>query len=207
MPTVPIKAFLSYSIRDSDLAGELRSSLDQLGIETFLAHRSIAASKEWRSEIKRQLAKRKVFIVLLTRNSRRSDWVNQEVGMAISLKKTIIPVSAPTVPYGFVADFQAVKINPSDVGADTWRIVDGIFARHHHSRKNLRKRALKLLCESRGFHQTRDMLRILTRVFSPLSLAERRAIYEASKTNSQVAGFREVLEYLTELEREFDPVR
>lgn len=204
LPLSTTSVFFSYSTLDADLAGEIRDSLDELGIDTFLAHRTIVPSKEWRIEIKSELIKRNVFILLLTPNTHTSDWIDQEVGMAIAQRKTIIPVSAPTAPYGFVADFQAVDINPRDSGADLWRIIKGIANQHVWGRKQIRRRTMELLCQSSSFHQSRNMLRILDRVFSPLTRVERKKIYEASMTNDQIAGYTEVVNFIQSLDREFE---
>jgi hypothetical protein len=60
-----INAFLSYSTRDKELAAELRELLATASIDLFLAHQTLAPSAEWRQEIKKQIALREIFILLL----------------------------------------------------------------------------------------------------------------------------------------------
>jgi hypothetical protein len=117
---MPIKAFLSYSTRDKRLAGELRDLLSTAGIDLFLAHHTLAPSTEWRQEIKRQIASREVFVLLLTKDFHSSKWTDQEVGMAIAQRKTILPLQCPVRPYGFASDYQAISV--THVGESFWEL-------------------------------------------------------------------------------------
>lgn len=200
-----VKVFLSYSTKDKDLATDIKEFFDELGINTFLAHQTIEASAEWRREIKKQLEKRQVFLALLTSNSHESDWVDQEIGMAIAFKKMIVPLPVQTPLYGFVADFQAVETRPaSDFGKDFWRIVRGIVRRFPGTRSRIRARTLTALRRSRNFHKARDMIRILENVFSPLTRSEKVRIYRASTRNDQIDGFTETNNFVGNLKEEHE---
>lgn len=199
---MPIKAFLSYSTRDKRLAGELRDLLSTAGIDLFLAHHTLAPSTEWRQEIKRQIASREVFVLLLTKNFHSSKWADQEVGMAIAQRKTILPLQFPVRPYGFTSDYQAISV--TDVEESFWELIAGILSRHPKERGSIRRRLVSALCGSTSFHAARNSLLVLQHNFFPLTRKEKAKILEASKVNDQIGGFGEVTGFISKLKKELE---
>src|SRR5439155_14043835 len=113
---------------DKHLAGELRELLLTASIDLFLAHHTLAPSAEWGQEIKKQIASREVFILLLTEDFHGSKWTDQEVGMAIAQEKTILPLQCPEPVYGFVSDYHA--IHATDLGKSFCELIRGILSKH-----------------------------------------------------------------------------
>lgn len=197
------RVFLSYSTLDKELAGSVKDCLEAMGFDVFLAHSTLVVSEEWRTTIKQELTSREIFIVLLTPNAKSSDWVDQEIGIAIGLKKTVIPLQAPTPPYGFVGDFHAVPINPNDPWECMGDVTRGIVAKHPTTREPFRKGILRRLCDATSFHEARTSIQILQHLKPPLSRRERQVIYVASQKNGQIGGFSEVRRFVAELDKEF----
>lgn len=183
-----IKAFLSYSTRDKHLAGDLRELLSTAGIDLFLAHHSLAASAEWRQDIKKQIASREIFILLLTKHFHGSKWTDQEVGMAIALEKTILPLRCPTFPYGFVTDYQAIHGRAANLGKSLCELIRGILSRFPKKRRYVRQRIVSALCSSESFHAALSSLSVLQSNFFPLTNKEKAKILEASKTTTRFVG-------------------
>jgi nucleoside 2-deoxyribosyltransferase len=104
-----VKVFLSYSHRNRSLAETVERSLEEYGIEAFLAHNDIDVAKEWADEILEQLHQCDVFIPIITAEFRRSDWTDQEVGCAVAHGKVIIPLTGDKQPHGFLSRYQALK--------------------------------------------------------------------------------------------------
>lgn len=201
--TLP-QIFLSYSTANRHLAGQFKDSLETMGFDVFLAHSTLVASTEWRSKIKEELEDREVFIVLLTPEAKESDWVDQEIGIAIALKKTIIPIQAPTRVYGFAADYHAVVLGEQQ---DVWevlrQVVRGIAAKFPTQLDPFRKGLIERLCKSTSFEEAKNSLRILQSIPPDLTIDERRTIYQASQRNGQIGGYNEVKRFVEDLEREF----
>lgn len=197
-----IKAFLSYSTHDKELAGELRELLLTAGIDLFLAHHTLAPSAEWRREIKKQIASREIFILLLTKHFHGSKWTDQEVGMAIALKKTILPLQRTVSPYGFVSDYQAIRV--TDLEKSLCELIRGILSQHHKERGSVRRRFVTALCSSTSFHAALSSLLVLQRNFFPLTHKEKAKILEASRRNDQIGGFREVTRFISKLKKELE---
>jgi TIR domain-containing protein len=114
-----VAAFLSYSHDDRKLAGKVKAHLEPFGFDVFLAHEDIEPSVEWQAEIVRQLRTCKVFIALLTDAFDDSDWTHKEVGIAFgrggSGPPITVPINAGKEPVGFLAQYQAIRLDSSRV--------------------------------------------------------------------------------------------
>lgn len=110
-----LRAFISYSTNDREVAGAVKECLEALGVAVFMAHNDINVSQLWREEILTELGRMHVFVPLLSAEFRRSDWASQEVGFAIGRNDVaIIPASIDgTNPFGFLANLQGRRLpNP-----------------------------------------------------------------------------------------------
>lgn len=88
-----VPAFLSYSHQDRQLAGLIKGTLNYYGFDTFLAHEDLQPSVEWQEIILINLKECLVFLPLLTDSFIKSDWTDQETGIAIALDKIIVPIN------------------------------------------------------------------------------------------------------------------
>ena len=179
------KAFISYSHLDKQIAGYVNEVLTGIGIDGFLAHEHIDASKEWRERILEELRYCDLFIPLLSEDFRKSDWTSQEVGFIVSRLKEgvkIVPFSIDeTVPYGFFSHIQSVSIQRLDkiylvellIGEIPRKILPGLI-------RDLRKaRTYYVACEKMAF---------LEPYFSKFTEEEAQALAEVSLENNQVYG-------------------
>jgi hypothetical protein len=99
-----LRVFLSYSSEDKFIAGKYKESLEKYyGFKVFVAHDDNIPSLEWGPEIKDNISKADIFIVLVSINSKKSEFVNQEIGIAIALNIRIFPIKIDsTNPFGFI---------------------------------------------------------------------------------------------------------
>ena len=104
-----IRVFISHTSARKDWANQLKSNLEMYGVASFVAHEDIVPMKEWQHEIRRALFSMDVLVALLTRGFSRSDWTDQEVGVAIGLGIPIIPIRMGKDPYGFFGKYQALS--------------------------------------------------------------------------------------------------
>jgi len=105
------KIFISHSHHEKEMAGEIKSEVGRFGASAFVAHEDIRPTREWQDEIIENLKQCDVFLAILTSNFEKSEWTDQETGIAIALGKTIIPIKIDIPPYGFVGKYQALKWN------------------------------------------------------------------------------------------------
>ena len=87
--------FLSYSYKDRHLADILVQRLRERDIDIW-TDRQIEPGASWRDEIQEALERSNTFVILITPESLSSDWLNFELGVALSRAKlqeaTVIPV-------------------------------------------------------------------------------------------------------------------
>ena len=105
-----MKAFLSYSNSDRELAGQIKQALEDYGLSVFLAHEDIKPMAEWVKTIRDELKECDIFIPILTESFNESDWTDQETGIAFILDKKIIPLKFTVDPHGFISRWQALKM-------------------------------------------------------------------------------------------------
>ena len=84
--TVVHKAFLSYGWEDRDLAKSIAEALQRNGIETWWAEWEIRAGDSLRQRIDEGLSGCTDFLVLLTPESVKKPWVNQEMDAGLVRK-------------------------------------------------------------------------------------------------------------------------
>lgn len=106
-----LRIFFSYSTEDKKIVGMLKEQLEFMGFEVFLAHDDIEPSVEWQDEIIKNLKSCDIFIPLLTKTFRESEWTDQETGIAIATDKFIIPLQVDFPPYGFIGKIQGLKVD------------------------------------------------------------------------------------------------
>ncbi len=107
--------FISYASEDAAVARQLSEMLQADGQRVFFDH-AIAAGADFSATIEKALANADAVVVLLSRNSNRSNWVQAEVRSALETGHVVIPVlldeeATNNWVWPLVSDRQAVKID------------------------------------------------------------------------------------------------
>ncbi|MCK4429930.1 MAG: toll/interleukin-1 receptor domain-containing protein [Candidatus Aminicenantes bacterium] len=106
-----MKIFISYAHEDRELAGNIKSTLqNEYGFDVFLAHDDIRPTEEWEDVIILNLRKCDVLVALLTKNYINSEWTDQESGFALCREILVIPVKLKVNPRGFIKKYQALTL-------------------------------------------------------------------------------------------------
>ncbi len=109
----PIITFLSHADEDKKIARKLADRLKIHGFDVFVAHDDLGIGDEWEGALKLKIFESELFLVLLSESFHKANFTDHEIGIATSLNKRIFPVRIDdTMPYGFMARFQAKKISP-----------------------------------------------------------------------------------------------
>jgi TIR domain/Pentapeptide repeats (8 copies) len=82
------KAFISYSSRDESVVKKIQSDLEDHGIETWFAPRDLPIGAETRSTLDKAVLGANKLIIVLSKRAIVSDWVQQEVELAIERDRT-----------------------------------------------------------------------------------------------------------------------
>lgn len=92
---LPKEVFLSHSKRDRSFAERLLRLLRSHGIRVWYSPRTLVPAQKWHSEIGRALGRCDWFIVVLSRNAVKSEWVERELVYALNhsqYRRHIVPV-------------------------------------------------------------------------------------------------------------------
>ena len=105
--------FISYSNTDQEFAKSVHSELEKHTITAFMASVSLQPGQDWSKEIMENLRNSKWVILLASRAACSSEFVNQEIGVALHNAKNLIPIvwdMAPSKLPGWAKDVQAIDI-------------------------------------------------------------------------------------------------
>jgi len=109
--------FISYSTQDSKFARWVRERLVQGGVTVFLVEISLVEGQVWDETILVNLRAADYFLFLASRKACESQFVNQEIGAALSQNKHVIPVvwdMPPSALPGFLKRVQACDMRTKD---------------------------------------------------------------------------------------------
>ncbi|MBI4096174.1 MAG: toll/interleukin-1 receptor domain-containing protein [Candidatus Levybacteria bacterium] len=183
-----ISVFISYSSKQKLIGGELKSYLENFcGYETFIAHDDILGSAIWEEEIIKSIINADFFIPLISREFKESPFTDQETGIAVCLKKKIIPIKLDEVnPYGFIGKYQALQYKN---GVNNLALTIAQIGLFHESQSIYYQKALNSIvhafCKSISFEVANATIQILCKC-NDLSHSQLTQIAKAIKTNSQI---------------------
>lgn len=86
------RVFLSHSSKDVNLVTSIQNELEKAGIEVYLAEKDPQLGKRLPEKIISNIVLANCMVVLLTDMGIRSQFVNQEIGVARANNKLIIPM-------------------------------------------------------------------------------------------------------------------
>ena len=115
--------FISYSSKNLHVVDWARATLTQPGVtEVFAAEYSVLPSQKLNDEIVRAIRACDLFVLLWTHDARASDYVPQEIGIAIGCNKTILPVvMEDNVPIpGFITNLKYLPAHKNWEGSFEW---------------------------------------------------------------------------------------
>ena len=120
------RLFISHLSANKISASNLKSCLAFWGIDCFVAHEDITPSKEWEKEIEKGLFTMDALCAIVVPDFIKSQWCDQEVGIALGLRKLVISINKGEVPYGFFGKYQALKSknkNANEIAIDVWKAI------------------------------------------------------------------------------------
>lgn len=104
------RMFISHITSRKKQASNLKNALEEYGITSFVAHEDINPTKEWQKEIQKALNSMDCMAAMLYDGFHQSNWCDQEVGIALGRNITVLPLLPDSDPYGFLGEYQGIKI-------------------------------------------------------------------------------------------------
>lgn len=113
------KVFVSYSTLDLSVVNSIRAKLGVLGVDVFIAEYSVTPGENLSERILAEIRACDVFVLLWSSNSKSSDWVPQEIGVARGLDKFIVPMllERNVLPPAFISGIKYVNIHSNEQAA------------------------------------------------------------------------------------------
>lgn len=129
--------FISYSTKDLEAVKKIQSILDDTDdINVFVAEDSVRPGEVLDRKIERAIKNSHLFILFWSKNSRNSEWVGQEIGIAKQAEKDILPIildKGLTAP-GFISDLKYISAH-NDLDKTIKQIHEEVQIRAHKFKK------------------------------------------------------------------------
>jgi len=189
-----LRVFVSYSSEDQLLAKGVKIGLRSFGLDVFLAHDDIPGGAEWEDSIIKNIKQTDVFIQLLTNNFRKSEWTDQETGIAVSNQKMIIPLKIDILPYGFTKRYQAFKLKYEKIKQqgdtifwcrDSCKEIIELISKNGDLTEQLKDCLINSFVKSSSFKDARDKSELLIK-FDNFTQEQLDEIIRGSVDNSQI---------------------
>ncbi len=177
-----LKAFISYSSKDKIVGAKVKDVLSNFSIEGFLAHDDINVSEEWKKRIREELDKSDIFVPLLSKNFKDSDWAPQEAGIACVGDILIIPLRLDeTIPFGFIDHLQGKPITEKDIPLN--HLIKPIIDKFP---EYMIAKVVKKLEEVRSFRYAERVMELLIPYFNNFEEKNIDMFMDVAITNGQI---------------------
>ncbi len=154
------RLFISHLSSDKIAASNLKTCLTHFGIDSFVAHEDITPSKEWEKEIENALFTMDALCAIVAPDFIKSKWCDQEVGIALGQRKSVIPIDKGEIPYGFFGKYQALKSknkNANDIAKEIWNII----SKNESTKELYLSKLVSLIINAKSDNQAIDFLSVL----------------------------------------------
>ena len=134
---MPYKVFISYSTKDIEKLNHVRNTLQESAIEVFAAEYNLDPGESLSETIIAAIRNCDIFILLWSTNSKESEWVPQEIGIAKSSNRKILPiVLEPDIALpGFISNLKYLNAHSDPEKALEW-LRSNIFKKAEEKQKN-----------------------------------------------------------------------
>jgi hypothetical protein len=103
-------------MKDPESLFQFSNLLSSRNISTYIAELSLEPGVSLSKKISDSIRNSDIVLAVLSKKGTRSEWVNQEIGMANALGKIIIPVvENGAVVKGILADLDSIFFDPKDI--------------------------------------------------------------------------------------------
>ena len=113
-----LRIFISYATPDLAYATTVKALLASLGFRSYLAEYDLRPGESF-DRLMQELRSAQVLLVLWSEHARVSDWVPQEVGVAIGAGRLVLPVALDerSRPPAFLAKLKYVNAHKDPMGS------------------------------------------------------------------------------------------
>ena len=106
-------AFVSHSTRDKVIVDKIRETLNDNDVQAYVAEDSPEPGRLLADKIRANILGCDLFIVILTKNGKRSKFVQQEIGIAVGANKPVIPLVENGMNTDILQGREYIPIDPN----------------------------------------------------------------------------------------------
>lgn len=186
---IPIEVFISHADEDKTTAKEIAVEMrKRQGVNVFVAHDDLDPGANWKSDLTQKIYECDAFVVLLTKDFHSAEWTEQEVGIAHTFKKRMIPIRFDkTATTGFMTDFQATKISWPIESSEIATLTDVIVAYSDEGQRHING-LIEQLRNSGSFIDANGCARILFNATTKFTPEQINKIANAYLENYEIRG-------------------
>ncbi len=161
---IKISVFLSYAGEDREDANDLYKHLQKHDIDVFMDTKSLNGGTSFHDELLNRIQISDVFIVLLSKNFKKSTYTHYEIGMALAFQIPIIPISIDdTMPYEVLCGKHAIKYTSTPNEEEVKKIIDSIRSENYERTSNDLEYLITRVERAPSQQEALNKLRILSR--------------------------------------------
>ena len=198
------RLFLTHVATQKQAAHSLKSCLRFYGVDAFVAHDDIQPGKEWQLVIESALHSCNALAGLLHKGFRKSDWCDQEVGIAMGRGVAVVPIQYDLIPYGFFGSVQAVNNAAAQEPKKLARNLVLVLLKDKRTSGKLTQASVDQLARATSFDQANKLSRILSAEAPLLIRDQTEQLRKAEKENSQLQGAFRFDSHLSSIEAKID---
>lgn len=180
-----LRLFLCHISTYKTVVSSLKDELTIYGVSGFVAHEDIEPTKEWENEIFIALNSANALAAFLTSDFHKSNWTDQEVGIALGRGLLVIPVKLEIDPYGFMARKQAMPGSFENIEKLTIDLIN-ILLKHHSTSEPMHASLVASFEKATLFANAMKVSQIIIRT-NNFTQGQLGRIQNACASNSQVA--------------------
>ena len=196
------RLFISHLAEHKVKMSQLQGLLKEYGISAFVAHEDIEPTKEWQSEIEKALFSMDALTAVLTLNFEKSQWTDQEIGVAVGRNLLVIPIRKGKDPYGFIGKFQGLQSNGKSIGQVAQALFK-ILANHVKTKETMANALVNQIVSSTDSTVAVSKLNLL-RMIEMLPAKHLEGVRDNCKDNINLIGTSEFIKLLNRMLSERD---
>lgn len=130
------RVFVSHSHKDAAWCDPFVDALAGYSIDIWYDRKGLYAGAQWVRTIEDELSSRDVFLVVITPESWASEWVREELALALASQKRVVGVVAkPTQVSGFILQRQMLEVTGQDAATAARTVAEslGVTKRSDHA--------------------------------------------------------------------------
>ncbi len=177
------KLFFSHTSKHNKVASQLQIKFKEFAISLFVAHKDIPPPHEGEKTIISATYSMNALVVWCTNDLIKSEWCDQEIGIAIGRDVLIIPIKAGSSPHGFIRKFQAISFHDNDTSLVCKNVFD-ILMTNSRTKLNMVKAIINKMCNSTSIRECQRTLSLIEAIQKEITIDDARKLIEASKSNT-----------------------